>query len=345
MKTRTVLSFAAASAVLAAAPRVRAEAAVPAPACYLAAAPDLDANVPANVLALVLTQAGGTGAVASNIVPQLTGPSPAALTVAADSRAQGATLLLLQGPLAPSSSYRLDYSLDCNLQGGGPASIPHPSGTATFATIADVALPTTQGTMAVDSAPAADRSTGLTLTMSPELEAYLPVTLFDISVDGTPWAQLGYGYVEKSGGVAKIGINGGGAWGKISRSAAGAVPLCSASDDAVKVTHVELRAHVAGATIDPAPLAFDVPIDCTQGTPIGISPEAGVPDAGSDAAGPDAAGPSDAGPDDPGATSSARVGGHGGCALEPGGDPSSLSMVLGAAVAAIASGLRRRRRR
>ena len=351
MKRPFLLSLLTFAGLAASSGAARAETAPPLPACFFTTAPSPDGTVPANLPALVLLDQSYAGTVPSNIRPTFSGDELAAPKVTADSRMAGAYLLTLDPALTAQTSYTVNYSFDCNYKAGGPAPHPQGSGSMSFSTVANVALPTAAGTLAAGTPNESDFATSITLTPSAELAAYLPVTLFDVSVGGAAWAQIPYGGARVSGGTVELDLSAVSIYSK-GVTAAGATSLCAQTKAASVTVHLSVTAHVAGAAADPSPLEVDASVLCAENQPPpGLDGGGDAGDGGSlDAsvpgdAGTTDAGPSDAGPDDPGATSQAHVAqGGGGCQVGSGGDAASLFGGLGMAIAALAGRARRRRR-
>jgi hypothetical protein len=292
-----------------------AEAGRPPPECAAATAPSSGQRVPSNAPALVALDRSDPGATATFAGATLEPTSTATFTLRADPRLGGATLVVPSAPLADRTSYSLTVDVDCSTGRKAPL-------VTSFFTTDATPLPTESGSATARPSGLNDGITYVDIVPTPELEAYLAVTMFEVAVGGDAWGTLPYdGIRREQGGVRRIWMSGARVGGSTAFRS-----LCEPGDDRIKTEAVEVRPHVAGAARDPEPIRVDVPIDCTK-----------------NAALPDGDGPGDAGVDGAGA-------GGGGCAcmsssrapISPGFGP--LLAAFGVAAALRRSAARRRPR-
>lgn len=288
----TILAIACTAALLIVPALAQAETA-PAPRqCGVRLHPAMGETVPQNIPALVLLKQNDPGLSSTLSVVLMPSSTTLAFEQQPDPRVAGATLLIPSEPLSSKTNYALKTAWACE---GAEPNWRNGSQTDRFSTGPASPLPSTIGSATAEITLKTYASSDIVITPSAELAAYLPVTMLEIYHGATPWGVSPYGASVTAGSSdirLQVGIHGG--------FGASNVSLCAESDTAVHLEHMQVRAHVAGAATDPAPLEVDVPIDCT---PAPVAP-----------ARPNDAGSSDTGPDDPGATNAGAVA-HGGCAL------------------------------
>lgn len=233
------------------------------------AAPRDGASVPSGASSLPISPTYGGPAGAPDV--QLTKDGvPIASTVVADPMAVGNFLLVPNTPLSVGT-YALTRSELCpsyQLVSSPQAQVN------TFNVTPAVPQPTTVGELMVshhlDQVTASTAAgscvvkfPGAVVTIrlvgSTELTAWAPLTRYTLTIDGREWATSAYGQFL-TGTIPPDDV----------RSALNVFARCDgsgASDDnglSLGVHHAELKAHIAGASTDPAPTAFDFTLSCDE---------------------------------------------------------------------------------
>ena len=162
----------------------------------------------------------------------------------------------------------------------------------------------------------------LALDPSAALKPYLPLTRIVATVDGKPWAVSEYGDLALQGSTQFVPYR-----GALQLYARCVRTTGSVDDDGLTLGlhHVEVRAHVAGATEDPPALVMDVHFACDN------------PDGGGNGNG------NDGGDGKDGGTIAAASGGSG-CRLGTSGEGDALWGIAACLALAFASVVRRQRR-
>lgn len=276
------------------------------PRCGVSVAPGNSVLVPANLPAIVASPSSVAEGAQRVTVAAFGGIDGTAegtsfadeVEKTADPRVRGATLFLPKSTLPEGTTFEAGFDVDCN--GIDTSTITR------FATKAPSELPTTMGTLTT-RAGAPPNGAEIFIDATPELLAFLPVTMFEIETRAGVIVAAQYGGAQLGEG------------GRIRIVSPATMPLalCEPNTEGTHLESVSLRAHVAGAESDPPPVAFDIAIACTRaaaGTPTSTTTSSSADEDASDA---------------------------GGCATSP-GSPSSiwLSFALGALVV-VASRARR----
>ncbi len=247
-----------------------AESAVPPPACSVEILPTRSARtIPQNLPALVVLDRSTVGLSAS------VEPKTGDVSASPDPRFPKVTLLTPAAPF-PVGALALPYTVSCSdgTQKDGATTGP------TFG--AAVALPTQIGAVGAPGAPSSTGEVDYPITLTPSAAAFVDTTSFEALADGRSLGVLGYGVAAQ--GVSGSGAIAAGVWQKrlyLGGTLVGDVSLCAGSTS--RETHaIELRAHVAGAATDPAPLSFSVEVDCgaPADNPQGPQPDGGKADGG-----------------------------------------------------------------
>jgi MYXO-CTERM domain-containing protein len=282
-------------------------------------------TVPANAPALPYAQVS-SGLPGSGQLRNVAGQAIATTTVddsylspllADCCRASAFRLVEPQQPLTPGQNYTLDLPEMC-LSGGPPPGPFHLS----FQAGPPSALPTSIGTVTYDE------SLGLLLTPSPELAAFLPVTLFSINGQSNVDTYNWYGTYAESQNTY-------GPYVLFPRDGDDFYAFgCPAAFDAGRpVTQVTetISAHVAGALTDPPPLTATFDFNCQSvfgqpeagagGGTIGSDVSSGsLASSGASTASSSAAGAAGSGAQTAGNRPIASGGATGGCAVGRGGN-------------------------
>lgn len=258
--------------VLLFAPSALAEAGRAPPRCEAMALPRYSTVVPANVPALVAMQtatAEGSQRVTLTSFAVIDGaptetPSADAFERSSDGRISGVTSFAPKAPLPADTAFEATFAVDC-------AGIDTTT-TARFTTGGPKDLPTTIGTV---TTRAGDAPQGIELLVdaTPELLAFLPVTMLEIETRVGFVLVASYGQAQPADGDRV----------RVRTPAVFPLELCAANDVGSHVEAMSLHAHVAGATSDPPPVAFDVAIGCERPKPASVVPTSrtgGAPDAG-----------------------------------------------------------------
>lgn len=237
------------------------------------AAPTEGATIPASVSAIALLPPLGVNPGGDLLA--VDGGGGLITTMMADPAVPRGLLLVPKQPLVAGTKYQLSWQPGCQMGGGvdggegvtthqrftvgAAAPLPTKIGQASLEAqkVGMIEVGTASGscTTMIDAA-----SAKLAITPGDELRPFLPITLFVLTVDGKQWASTWYGAVAADGTVS------GPFGGKLTRLHARCVRAPGSSDDdglAVdQPHHAVLTAHVAGAMVDPAPLAFDFMLGC-----------------------------------------------------------------------------------
>jgi hypothetical protein len=235
----------------------RAEAGRAPPRCEVALAPRNGIVVPANVPALVATPtifAEGAQRVTITTLVAVDG-SAAGTSLASsfeprlDTRAIGATLFVATSPPPAGSMYEAVLAIDC-------AGVDTTS-TVRFATTEPSPLPTAMGSIST-RAGEAESSAEILIDATPELLAFLPVTMFEIETRLGRVVAAGYGDAQLADGK------------RVSVKTPPSFPypldtLCAERERGTYIESMSLHAHVAGAETDPPAAAFDIAITCPRG--------------------------------------------------------------------------------
>lgn len=270
MRTRSRPWFVAAPLALAALATpdlARAESAPPPPQCAAEILPARSARtIPANLPALVVLDRSTVGLSAS-VEPRTTD-----VAAAPDPRFPKITLLSPAAPPFATGPLALPYTVVCSDGGRKDAVTAGP----TFGPA--VALPAQIGAAGAAGAPSANGEVSYPVTLTDSATAFVDTTSFEVLSDGRSLGVQGYG-VAAQGVSAKSNVLDVGIWQQrvyLGGTLVGDVSLCKGSTG--KETHaLELRAHVAGAAADPAPLSFPVEVDCA---PAAAQPDGGKADGG-----------------------------------------------------------------
>jgi hypothetical protein len=249
------------------------------PACNVETAPKDESNespVPSNAPAVVV-RANPFRASFALLSVELDGAVPITTALTRDPDVSDQYLVVLSHELAAQSVYTLTYASRCTADDG--SEVRAPSVQSVFRTGAVTSLPTSVGTVTVKQATSGSPlATTIALTLTPELTAYLPVTRFTLVSDGHAWPPSKYGAFATEGASATLDYTlDTGCFSSSSTlcimeldsptpSATSQGGVCTTKSTAQSV-QFELHAHVAGAASDPAPLAFEAPIDCSGGAP------------------------------------------------------------------------------
>lgn len=281
LAARRRAAAAAALAILVAVPR--AASAQGAPVCQVVTAPaaltGTPATIPANAPAFAIVAKTYNGATADIQGAFLDAPPPAPsepLALVNDPRTDG-KLAVNPGTLVPGTTYTLRPRARCTA--GGQQLTPAVSDAA-FLVGPRVTLPLSIGR--VTHEPLVERDgpdlplvAPVTITLSEELRAFRAVTRFTLFAGGAPWITRDYG---TSIGLANDGT-------KLVfelrrdglRGATECRPsVCNGSTSSATRVTFELRAHVAGTEVDPAPISFEAPIDCAKTVPCGEGNDVGA---------------------------------------------------------------------
>jgi len=297
------------AAALLAAPAQAESAPVP-PRCGARILPS-DGTGPVSLPAFVVEDSSSPGLVVTAAAPVVT-PS-LDIDVVPDPREPKVTLWVPRAgsKLEIGTTHAFAFGLRCSdASKSGPD-----QGTFTFKGTGAVALPTSIGT----TRELADGRA--VITPSAELAAFLPVTHFEVSLDGKPVGTIRYGVVSGAELEVSLQRNYVGIGDAITQPD-GSVALCAGATTGIEKHQVTVLAHVAGAATDPPAITLSSSIDCT------IAPSTvTLPDGGGD---------------DRGASGGADDGG--GCAVSGGGPASGLVVFFGIG-AALAAALRKRRQR
>lgn len=336
----------------------------------ISTAPADGATIPANAPG-VLAQ---TGWFADLLALELDGGDAGTprttLELAAPGNFHDQALLKLDEPLVVGRTYRLKASNRCSVTNDG--GIGSYEKTWSFTAGPASALPTTIGSaqvsylvgklggrygLSVDGTPAPSYDSApvavaqIAIQPSAELAPYLPLIRFSTYVDGVLWGEshFGHGIASYEAFPEQVTFRDfTRVFATCTREAQSAA--CESSGVAKGVHEVELRAHVAGAATDPAPLRFPITLSCAGdgGGPDGQAPDAsgsgGAPDAGA----PDARGAGGIGGSARSPTPQASgADDDGGCSVAPapaasGAGARSLALFLGCV--ATMRGVRRRGR-
>lgn len=228
-------------------------------------APATGVTVPANAPALVVVSRDGTGtggSLAAGLLLEDASGVRVPLTPASGA-SPDPNVFAFGTPLVEGQTYRLSIpatSCDGTLQG--------PSET-TFETGPPVALPSSIGAAAATAshieqrdiftqsgsctAPATIAVTTITVTPTPELDAYLGVTNVSMTVDGVGNGGMYYG-TGAPGKPVQLELT----------------TTCHSNDKAISpgigtgTHHVSISATIAGAMTEPPPLELDVTLDCSE---------------------------------------------------------------------------------
>lgn len=283
----------------------RAESGVAPPKCDVYVAPMGSRRVvPSNLPALVAMDRSSVGRKATVTVD---GP----YTVGPDPRQAGAELIAPNAPFA-EGDLTLKATIACSDGSSKEETMRGPKvGPA-------VPLPSAIGAFGAARAPNENGSVDYPLSLTPEAAAFVATTRFDLSVDGKAVGGQGYGVGGEStaGSQLTLTLEGGAVY--LGGTLLGSGRVCAGQSGREKHA-LELRAHVAGATTDPAPLPLEVDVDCAP--PKASSQGPGLADGGVDDQGD----------------------GGGGCATAGAADVGGFGLVLSAG--ALASLLLERRRR
>jgi len=190
--------------------------------------------VPANLPAFVIDDRERDPAWASTLEITAVRGGKLALDRRPDPRDAQSTLLVPARPdlLEVGVTYEIDYTVKCSYA-------PNPGNvTTSFTVTSSVPLPTRIG----DAKLYADGA--VFIATAPEQQAFLATTRFEALVDGAIY--MGSGYV---GGSNEHGYGG---------------ALCTTRTLETERHDIELRAHVAGADSDPAPIKLSVDVDCSE---------------------------------------------------------------------------------
>ena len=220
---------------------------------------------------------------------------PASLVVDPDRE----TLLLVPEAPLSAGTYTIVRSEGCGAT--GDAGVPTTS--SSFTVGAAAPLPVAIGTVAVVPAYAmvtADTGSGsctidfdaavakLALTPSADLAPWLATTSYTLEVDGAFWATSEYGAPVSTAAPAVYGRHFDEVFARCGAPGSG-----SGDDNGLArgPHHAVLRAHVAGATTDPAPVAIDFALTCPTHSDGGIPFEdGGATDAAAGGAKPSSSG-------------------------------------------------------
>ena len=281
---RVLAGAAAYLALLAAAPReARAQTTGGAPVCQVQTAPAaLSAappRVPANAPAFAIVGRTYNGASLDIQGAFLDGPPPAPsepLVLVDDPRADG-KLATSPGTLVPGTTYTLRPRARCT---SGAQPLTAPTSDATFIAGERVTLPLSIGRVSHEplterDGPEAPLVAPVTITLSEELRAYHPLTRFTLLANGAPWISRDYGTsigLANDGSRLVFELRRDGL-----RGASECRPsVCNGSTSSATRVTFELRAHVAGTEVDPAPITFEAPIDCAKTVACGEGNDVGA---------------------------------------------------------------------
>ncbi len=255
------------SAVLASALVPRVAGACSPPSCvdgYFA--PRANTNIPANAAALLVVNASSyvdAGASAAPSLKVANGELIAATLTAPAGRYAPALLV----PTAPLPIGTLSFTHDTRCAGGEETStfnvVPAVTKPTTIGTVTasplllqSLTVPTSSGSCVSPINAAAKR---LTYAFSDEMKAFLPLAQFTLKIDDFVWANSDYGALDAaSGGTSQP------------RSVTQLYRACASTDKgadqglaslAVGLHRVTISAHIAGETVDPAPILLDLSID------------------------------------------------------------------------------------
>lgn len=269
----------AAVAVLGLPSLAHAEAGRAPPRCEVSVAPNNSTLVPSNIPAIVASptaRAEGFQRVTLTAFDAEAGRSFAdTVERVQDSRVPGATLFVPTATLPEGTSFEAGFTVECS----GIASEPM----TRFATKGPAELPTQIGSITTRAGTTVNAAQ-IFVDATPELLAFLPVTMFEISTRTGVVIAAGYG-------AAQLGED-----GRVVVSTPSTFPfpvnLCGDGAEGTHLEDMELRAHVAGAEIDPTPVAFQMAISCQTATvaaPSTAKLDEESTDAGGCAASPDPA--------------------------------------------------------
>jgi hypothetical protein len=241
-------------------------------------APGSGATIPANAPGLAVHAGAGSTVQAFELRAGDGGPPPRTTLDTASFE----TILKLADPLVPGTQYELSVVTRCPSSDDGGPSLKTTTGI--FEVGEARAMPTTIGQAKVDyllakiggryghhiDAPLTSWTDGvatvaqITIEPSSELTPFLPVTKFSVFVDGSLWASSHYGHgtgsYEPKPDLVSIQD-----FSRIHAYCEGRAPMGSACEPgtAAPGTHgVEIRAHLAGAASDPAPIFLTVDLAC-----------------------------------------------------------------------------------
>ncbi|HVH43990.1 MAG TPA: hypothetical protein VM925_16675 [Labilithrix sp.] len=146
--------------------------------------------------------------------------------------------------------YEITIPIDCT-GGAAPSNLK-----AELTTTTTTALPTAIGTATARLENAEYESFSIIeIEATPELTAYLPVTMFEVYYQNALWEREPYGYGSR-GAIRLSEIS------TPEPEIEGRPTLCGKEANEAVTRTFEIRAHVAGAETDPSPLTVDVPLRC-----------------------------------------------------------------------------------
>jgi hypothetical protein len=203
-------------------------------------------SLPANTPALAFESTITDGTRTTTVVDlALYGPSGDLIDakVSGDPVVKSFRLLVPAAPLVPGKGYTLRLDETCTGDPSGPTSNTL---TRTFDVGPNVTLPPSLGT--IMATPSAYGDVELNAILSPDMFALLPTAAMSLHMKGDE-ATYGYGYGVVTSEKMRATV-----------FPCGARPLGSRAKGTA-----ELTAHIAGASVDPAPVTLDFEVTCPAG--------------------------------------------------------------------------------
>lgn len=229
-----------------------AESSAPLAHCSISVTTQRGLKLPPNLPALVLRDTSTQGARAILGEASLTPSYDGRWERRPDPRVAGDELLVPSKALSAETEYEGAIPFRCeNVSTPDELSLNLRLQTGTT-----TALPSSIGSVAarLRSDRADEGVSVIEIAASPELAAYLPLTMFEVYDGSTLRATVPYG----NAGTAEADI------ARFELRALESSCDANADADAVLTRSLEIRAHVAGAATDPAPLTANVPARCVR---------------------------------------------------------------------------------